>query len=129
MHSGFVKNAKMDPLENCPIKILGYKVKTKLQISLSYLIPTVCECLVFISLMTVDGALVYQHFIDKNYFYAYLSVVLIPLPAILCFICVMFSDQWPNKTCCGKFKFFLIQLLNALLFPIGAIYRWIQYSI
>ncbi|CAO1431411.1 unnamed protein product [Diamesa serratosioi] len=114
----------MDPLENCPMKILGYKVKSKLQISLNYLIPTVCECLVFISLMTVDGSLVYQHFIDKNFFYAYLSLGFVILPAILCFLCVIISDQWPNEACCGKLIFFFDQLINTVFFPIGALYRF-----
>lgn len=115
----------MDPLEGVPVKILGYKVKTKWQVSLNYLIPCVVELLVYISLMVIDGACVYQHLLDRHSLQAWLTLGVIFVPAVLTFICVMMSDQWPSESGCSseKWKFFGLQVLNLLLFPIFAIYR------
>lgn len=115
----------MDPLEGVPVKILGYKVKTRWQISLNYLIPCTIELLVYISLMIIDSACVYQHFLDRHNLQAWLTLSVIFVPAVLTFNCVMISDQWPIETGCGseKWTFFGVQVLNLVLFPIFAIYR------
>lgn len=115
----------MDPLDGVPVKILGYNVKTRWQISLSYLIPCAVELLVYISVMVIDGATIYQHFLDLKYLYAWISMGVIIAPAVFTFICVLFSDQRPIEAGCGseKWKFFARLLMNFLLFPICAIYR------
>ena len=115
----------MDPLDEIPNRILGYKIKTRWQISLSYLIPCSVELLVYISLMVIDSATVYQHLLDRQYLFAWLTLGVVFVPAILTFVCVMFSDQWPTEHGCGgeKWKFFARQSINFLLFPICAIYR------
>lgn len=115
----------MDPLDGIPERVLGYKVKTKWQISLNYLIPCSVELLVYISLMVIDGAVVYQHLLDRNYFYAWVTLGVIFIPAVLTFFCVLISDQWPEEAGCGseKWKFFARLLVNFLLFPFCAIYR------
>lgn len=115
----------MDPLEGVPVRILGYSVKTRWQISLSYLIPCIVELIVYLCLMVVDGATVYQHLLDRNYLYAYITLGVVFVPAGLTFICVLMSDQWPIEGRCGseKWKFFGLQVVNLLLFPLCAVYR------
>lgn len=115
----------MDPLEGIPVKILGLNVKTRWQISFNYLIPSIVELLIYISLMVIDGALFYQHFYDRHFLYAWITLGIIITPAVLTFICVLLSDQWPVEVGCGtkKSQFFARQLTNLLLFPFCAIYR------
>lgn len=115
----------MDPLEGVPVKILGYNVKTRWQISLNYLIPCAIELLVYISVMVIDSATIYQHLLDLNYIYAWITMGLIFSPAIITFGCVLLSDQWPIEAGCGveKWKFFGRLLMNFMLFPICSIYR------
>lgn len=117
----------MEPLEGIPVKILGLSVKTRWQISLNYLIPCVVELLVYISVMVIDGALVYQHLYDRKNLYASITLGVIIVPSILTFICVMLSDQWPVEFGCGsqKTKFFARQVTNLFLFPLFAVYRWV----
>lgn len=115
----------MDALDGVPERVLGYKVKTRWQISLNYLVPCSIELLVFISVMVVDSATVYQLLLDRLYLYAWITLGVIFVPAALTFVCVMISDQWPVEGGCGteKWKFFARQLVNLLLFPICAIFR------
>lgn len=115
----------MDPLDGVPEKILGLNVKTRWQISLNYLIPCVVELFVYISLIIIDGALFYQHLSDRHFLYAWITLGVILTPAVLTFICVLVSDQWPVEVGCGreKGKFFARLLINFLLFPFCAIYR------
>lgn len=115
----------MDPLDGVPERILGYSVKTRWQISLNYLVPCIVELIVYISLMIVDGALVYQHLLDRHYMYAWLTLGLPFIPAVTTFICVLLSDQWPEEVGCGseKWRFFGRQVVNLLLFPFCALYR------
>lgn len=115
----------MEPLDGIPVKILGYNVKTRWQISLNYLIPCVVEILVYISMMVVDGATFYQHLLDRHSLYAWLTLGVVFVPAVITFFCVLISDQWPIENGCGslKWKFFARIVINLLLFPICAIYR------
>ncbi|CRL05141.1 CLUMA_CG017985, isoform A [Clunio marinus] len=116
----------MDPLDGIPEKILGYSVKTRWQISLNYLVPCIIELIVYISLMVVDSAVVYQHLLDRHYLNAWITLGVIFVPPVLTFFCVMISDQWPMESGCGseKWKFFGRQNVNLLLFPICAVYRF-----
>lgn len=115
----------MDPLENVPVKILGFSVKTRWQITLNYMIPSIIELIIYITVIVVDGALVYQHMLDKNYLLAWITMGIVIVPAIFTFICVMVSDQWPIEEGFGseKRKFLYRQIINLVVFPIGALYR------
>jgi hypothetical protein len=119
------KRIAMEPLDNIPEKILGYSIKTRWQIILNYLIPSTIELLVYITVMTVDAALVYQHIVDENFLWAWITLGIIFIPSVLTFICTIASDQWPVEHGFGseKKKFFLHQCLNFLFFPICATYR------
>jgi len=113
----------MDPLNFVPAKVLGFKVKTRWQISFHYLVPCTIELFVFIAIMVTDSGIIYQHYRDRNYLFAALTLSAIVVPAILCFICVMLSDQWPVEKG-DKCTFFARQLMNLFLFPIAAIYKF-----
>lgn len=115
----------MDPLDGVPDKILGYNVKTRWQLSLNYLVPGTVELLVYISVMVIDSATIYQHFLDLKFLYAWISLGVILTPAVITFVCVLLSDQWPVESGCGteKWKFFGRLSTNFLLFPFCAIYR------
>lgn len=118
---------EMDPLENVPEKILGYSVKSRWQITFNYLIPCIVEIFVYITVVVVDGALVYQHLIvDENNLWAWITLGIVMIPAILTFLCVIVSsDQWPIEEGFGseKRKFLGRLTMSLLLFPFGAIYR------
>jgi hypothetical protein len=114
-----------------PVKILGYGLKTKSQIVFHYLLPCVVEIIVYISIIVVDAALFWQHFTDKNYAYSYYTLSLIIFPALLTFLCIMVSDQWPvDETRFGPKKraFLLKQILKFLLFPIFSTYRQVIHN-
>lgn len=115
----------MDPLENITEKILGYSIKTKWQITLNYLIPCIVEVLVYITVIVVDSSLVYQHISDQNFLWAWITLAIVIVPALLTFICVVVSDQWPIEEGfrSEKRKFLLRHIVNLFFFPIGAIYR------
>ena len=115
----------MDPLDGVPTKILGYNVKTRWQVSLNYLVPCAVELFVYISVIVIDSATIYQHLLDLNYLYAWISLGVIIAPALITFVCVLISDQWPTEIGCDseKCRFFARLLVNFLLFPFCAIYR------
>jgi hypothetical protein len=115
----------MDPLDEVPEKVLGYKVKTRWQIALFYLIPCIVELMVYVSVTIIDVGVTYQHWIDRHRFYAMITILLILVPAFLTFVCVLLSDQWPiqDDDTREKWIFFGRQLVNLFFFPIAAIYR------
>jgi hypothetical protein len=115
----------MDPLENVPVKILGFSIKTRWQITLNYLIPSIIELLVYLSVMVVDGALVYQHLRDRNSLWAWWTLGFVIVAPVLTFVCVLMSDQWPIESGFKRKKWAFLgrQVTNLLLFPICATYR------
>lgn len=112
-------------MDNIPEKVLGYSVKTRWQISLNYLIPCTVELLVYLTVMVVDSALVYQHLLDENNFYAWITLFIVITPGILTFSLSILSPNQKSEDANIKsvFKFIMIQLLYFLTFPIGATYR------
>ena len=116
----------MDALDGAPKCILGYNVKTRMQIVLTCLIPSAVSLLVYVSLITIDVALIVKHFLDKNFVWAGLTALFVLMPAVICFIVIMMSAwQWPQQQGCtsDNVKFFFRQLFNLVFFPISAIFR------
>lgn len=123
----------MEELEGVPCKVLGYHITTRTQICLSCCVTSILELCVYLVVTAADTAVVVQHFRDTNRTYAILTLTFMLLPAIGCFCSIIVSPwQWPDendydieKNKCGKQHviFFLKQLYNLLLFPIGATYR------
>lgn len=118
----------MDVLD-APTCVAGYNIKTKMQIVLTGLIPSIIQLLVYITITVVDIGLVVQHFLMNNVLWACLTLSFILAPSILCFSIIMVSPwQWPEKSGCSSKNrvFFIRQLLNMILFPLGAIYRYVM---
>lgn len=122
--------SRMDQLDGIPERVLGLRVKSRWQIVLHYLLPSVMELIVYVSLSTIDIGVAYRHWTDRHRLYALITLALILVPALLTFVCVMLSDQWPlteeGGGCCGSkshWHFFALQLVNLVCFPIAAIYR------
>uniref|UniRef100_A0A7G3B391 XK-related protein n=1 Tax=Lutzomyia longipalpis TaxID=7200 RepID=A0A7G3B391_LUTLO len=119
----------MDELDGVPKRILFYPVKTRTQIVASILIPTFMELCVYVVLTTADITITVRHFQCGDYLWGALTLTFLCLPALLCFIIIIASPwQWPDQSDCAEtnshWKFFLRQLFNVLLFPLGAIWRF-----
>lgn len=123
----------MDQLDGIPERVLGLRVKSRWQIVFHYLLPCAMELVVYVSLSTIDVGVAYRHWIDRNRLYAAITLALTLVPALLTFVCVMLSDQWPTSQnddsgsgWCGSksyWHFFARQLVNLVCFPIAAVYR------
>ncbi|XP_055551140.1 uncharacterized protein LOC129733349 [Wyeomyia smithii] len=117
----------MDALDGVPRCVLGYQVKTRTQIVLSFLIPVVSELLVYTVVMTADILLVIEHFHNENPSWAWFTFALLWLPAIACFSVILSSlSNWPETVGCDKrtWQFIGKNLAILLLFPVAAIYRF-----
>lgn len=112
-------------MDNIPVKIIGYSIKTRWQITLSYLIPCIVELLVYITVMVTDGALIYQHFLDGNQSFALITLAFLIIPAFVTFIIIILTpaDPYNESKCNSILRLIAIQLLNFTLFPICALYR------
>lgn len=125
--------SRMDQLDGIPERVLGLRVKSRWQIVFHYLLPCAMELVVYVSLSTIDVGVAYRHWIDRNRLYAAITLALTLVPALLTFVCVMLSDQWPTSQnddsgsgWCGSksyWHFFARQLVNLVCFPIAAVYR------
>lgn len=128
----------MDVVEDVPTTLLGWPIKSRMQICFNWIIPNVLELLVYIILITADFAVTYQHFSEENHLYAGLTLSFICLPAFLTFCSIISSPQnWPQYFAggeeeddsavrsCSQFSFHLICifLVNVVIFPIGAMGR------
>lgn len=129
-------DSEMDLVENTPQTLMGWPIKTRMQIWFNWIIPVVLEQFVYIVLITADVAVTYQHFIEGNHLYAALTLSFIWLPALLTFCSIIISPQsWPNfkiisenedenSRCRLCITFVGIIIVNGVLFPIGAMARY-----
>lgn len=116
----------MDVLDGVPRCVLGYQVKTRTQIVLSFLVPVVFELLVYCVLMTADVIVVVEHFRNGNPSWAWFTLAFMWLPAVSCFASVLSSpSQWPETVGCDErtARFVAKHLLVLTLFPVAAFYR------
>lgn len=120
----------MDELDGAPNQVLGLRHKTRTQIVLKCLIPSILELLVYMTVIMADICVTIQHFRDKNPLFGAITLTLIWLPPIACFISIVISPwQWPDvddeQSGCSTIhvKFFGKQIFNFVLFPLGAVYR------
>lgn len=132
-HPTLNQSKNMDAVECASKCLLGLPIKSKAQIWFNWIIPIVLELLVYIVLIVADFAVTYQHFIDGNHLWAGLTLSFIWLPAILCFCSIIASPRnWPEYysqsgeagVCQQCLQFFLILIVNVLLFPVGAFIRY-----
>lgn len=116
----------MDEFDGIPKKVLGVDIKVKTQITLACLVTAILELLIYLTVTLADIAVTIQHFRDGNSMYGSLTVTILCLPAIICFISIMLSPwQWPEEEGCHSENttFLIKQLFNLICFPIGAVYR------
>ncbi|XP_061397408.1 uncharacterized protein LOC133333092 [Musca vetustissima] len=111
---------------NPPHHILGYTIRSRTRIYVSYIIPNILELLVYIAQITGDCAVSYQHFKSHQADFGWATACLIWVPPVFCFIIVLCSkSQWEepkrNGTCV---KFVCQQLVQMIFFPFFVIYRF-----
>ncbi|XP_055642370.1 uncharacterized protein LOC129779120 [Toxorhynchites rutilus septentrionalis] len=117
----------MDALDGIPKCVLGYQVKTRSQIVLSFMVPVIFEFIVYVVVMTADILVVVEHFRNDNNTWAWLTLCLIWIPTIASFSTVLSSpSHWPETIGCDGLtgRFVGKHLLLLLLFPVAAIYRF-----
>uniref|UniRef100_A0A182SL73 XK-related protein n=1 Tax=Anopheles maculatus TaxID=74869 RepID=A0A182SL73_9DIPT len=117
----------MDVLDGVPRSVLGYPVKTRTQIVMTFLVPVIFELLVYIVLTTADILVTIEHFRNGNPSWGWFTLALIWLPSVVCFCSIISTpDRWPVQIGCDKrtgvFLFNNIAIL--VFFPLAALYRF-----
>jgi hypothetical protein len=112
-------------MDNIAVKVIGYSIKTRWQITFSYLIPCIIELLVYITVMVVDGALIYQHFFDGNQSLALITLSFLIIPAFITFVISILKPADPYSESKPKsiLRLLLIQFSYLMIFPMCALYR------
>uniref|UniRef100_A0A182IVC5 XK-related protein n=1 Tax=Anopheles atroparvus TaxID=41427 RepID=A0A182IVC5_ANOAO len=117
----------MDVLDGVPRTVLGYPVKTRTQVVMTFLVPVIFETMVYIVLTTADVLVSVEHFRNGNPSWGWFTLSLIWLPSVVCFCAIVSTpERWPEQIGCdrrtGQFLFKNIAIL--LLFPLAALYRF-----
>uniref|UniRef100_A0A182PT99 XK-related protein n=1 Tax=Anopheles epiroticus TaxID=199890 RepID=A0A182PT99_9DIPT len=117
----------MDALDGVPRSVLGYPVKTRTQIVMTFLVPVIFELMVYIVLTTADILITVEHFRNGNPTWAWFTLTLIWLPSVVCFCSIVSTpERWPEQIGCdertGRFLFNNVAIL--VFFPFAALYRF-----
>uniref|UniRef100_A0A182KH14 XK-related protein n=1 Tax=Anopheles christyi TaxID=43041 RepID=A0A182KH14_9DIPT len=117
----------MDALDGVPRSVLGYPVKTRTQIVMTFLVPVIFELMVYIVLTTADILITVEHFRNGSPTWAWFTLTLIWLPSVVCFCSIISTpERWPEQIGCdertGRFLFNNVAIL--LFFPLAALYRF-----
>ncbi|XP_052889744.1 uncharacterized protein LOC128298052 [Anopheles moucheti] len=117
----------MDVLDGVPRSVLGYPVKTRTQIVMTFLVPVIFELMVYIVLTTADILVTVEHFRNGNPSWGWFTLALIWLPSLVCFCSIVSTpERWPDQMGCdertGRFLFINIAIL--VFFPLAALYRF-----
>ncbi|XP_052839570.1 uncharacterized protein LOC128254473 [Drosophila gunungcola] len=109
-----------------PPHILGYTIRSRTRIWVSYIVPSCLGLLVYIVQTASDLALSYQHFSQKEPGLGAGTLVLVLLPPLITFILVAASKEQRDCACSERNKCVAlgIGLLKLLLFPFFVIYRF-----
>lgn len=108
-----------------PAQILGYTIRSRTRIYVSYVLPACLAQLVYLLQMSSDIALSYQHFRQQEPGYGAGTLVLVLIPPLLTFVLVLTSREQRNEATqqrgtlasCGW------ALLQLLLFPLVVMHR------
>uniref|UniRef100_A0A182R754 XK-related protein n=1 Tax=Anopheles funestus TaxID=62324 RepID=A0A182R754_ANOFN len=117
----------MDVLDGVPRSVLGYPVKTRTQIVMTFLVPVIFELMVYIVLTTADILVTVEHFRNGNPSWGWFTLSLIWLPSVVCFCSIISTpERWPELIGCDeRTSHFLITNIGILLFfPLAALYRF-----
>ncbi|XP_053673688.1 uncharacterized protein LOC128723945 [Anopheles nili] len=117
----------MDVLDGVPRSVLGYPVKTRTQLVVTFLVPVIFELMVYIVLMTADILVAMEHFNNGNTSWGWFTLSLICLPSIVCFCSIISNpERWPEEIGfdqrTGWFLFHNFAIL--VFFPLAALYRF-----
>lgn len=116
----------MDALDGVPRSVLGYPVKTRTQIVATFLVPVIFELMLYIVLTTADILITVEHFRNGAPTWAWFTLTLIWLPAVVCFCSIVSTpERWPERIGfderTGRFLFNQVAIL--VFFPLAALYR------
>ncbi|XP_017077566.1 uncharacterized protein LOC108112255 [Drosophila eugracilis] len=109
-----------------PPHILGYTIRSRTRIWVSYIVPTCLGVLVYIVQTSSDVALSIQFFSQKEPGYGAGTLVLVILPPLVTFLLVAVSKEQRDCACSERNKCTAlgIGLLKLFLFPFFVIYRF-----
>uniref|UniRef100_A0A182MIQ1 XK-related protein n=1 Tax=Anopheles culicifacies TaxID=139723 RepID=A0A182MIQ1_9DIPT len=117
----------MDVLDSVPRSVLGYPVKTRTQIVMTFLVPVIFELLVYIVLTTADILVTIEHFRNGNPTWGWFTLSLIWLPSVVCFCSIISTpERWPEQIGCDErtWHFLFANIAILVFFPFAALYRF-----
>lgn len=108
-----------------PPHILGYAIRSRTRIWVSYIVPACLGLLVYICQTASDLALSYQHFIQKEPGFGAGTLVLVMLPPLITFLLVIASREQRQCACSERNRCtaLALGLLKLLLFPFFVVFR------
>ncbi|XP_062136010.1 uncharacterized protein LOC133845547 [Drosophila sulfurigaster albostrigata] len=109
-----------------PAHIMGYTIRSRTRIYVSYIIPSCLGLLVFMVQTATDLALSSQYFRVQEIGYGVGTLILVLIPPLLTFILVLLSRE-QRCSACGersKWKSFCLGLQQLLIFPFVVLYRF-----
>ncbi|KRG00313.1 uncharacterized protein Dwil_GK28276 [Drosophila willistoni] len=109
-----------------PSHILGYTIRSRTRIYVSYITPICLALLVYLMQMASDLALGCQYIMQKEPGFGAGTLVLVFIPPILTFILVVSSKEQREGATSGRNKCFglCVGLLKLLFFPFFVVYRF-----
>ncbi|KAH8277658.1 hypothetical protein KR018_003252 [Drosophila ironensis] len=109
-----------------PPHILGYAIRSRTRIWVSYILPTSLALLVYIVQTASDLALSYQHFSQKAPALAVGTLVLVLVPPLLTFLLVITSKDQRQNESSQRSRCLALSLgfVRLLLFPFFVVYRF-----
>lgn len=108
-----------------PAHILGYTIRSRTRIYVSYVLPACLTQLVYLLQMSSDLALSYQHFRQQEPAYGAGTLVLVLIPPLLTYVLLLTSREQRHEATQqrGKFASCGLGLLQLLLFPLVVLHR------
>ncbi|EDW02502.1 uncharacterized protein LOC6560130 [Drosophila grimshawi] len=109
-----------------PTHILGYTIRSRTRIYISYIIPTCLALLVFLLQTATDLALSYQHFRQHDVGYGVGTLIIVLMPPLLTYVLVLSSRDQRRSVQANRSAFVSCSLgmLQLLLFPFTVLYRF-----
>uniref|UniRef100_A0A1A9UIX6 XK-related protein n=1 Tax=Glossina austeni TaxID=7395 RepID=A0A1A9UIX6_GLOAU len=106
-----------------PHKILGYTIRSRTRIYVSFIIPRVLELLIFVVEIVADTAVSYQHFKARQLAFAWSTLILVWIPPLVTFMIITCSESYRKEAQQSLWKFLSLQLLKLLMFPVFMTYN------
>lgn len=110
-----------------PTHCLKIPLKSTEQIYLTFLIPTLLSCILYVLNFSADLVVAIQHFREDNPIWGCCTLAIIYLPALVYFILTVSRPDWwmtdDDKVTKGALSWFALQLCHLIAFPLFALYR------